>query len=210
MQFLNQFPALFNMLIRFFDILFSLIGLILISPFFIIICIIVLLDSKGSIFYIQKRVGKNNIDFNLLKFRTMYSGSDKSGLLTIGNNDKRITSSGYFLRKYKLDELPQLINVLLGEMSIVGPRPEVRKYVDLYSEEQKKILNIRPGVTDYASVEYFSENEILKNSDNPEQIYVNEILPKKIKLNLKYIDNPNPKKYFSIIYLTAKAVFTKQ
>jgi lipopolysaccharide/colanic/teichoic acid biosynthesis glycosyltransferase len=198
------------MLIRFFDILFSLIGLILISPFFIIICIIVLLDSKGSIFYIQKRVGKNNIDFNLLKFRTMYSGSDKSGLLTIGNNDKRITSSGYFLRKYKLDELPQLINVLLGEMSIVGPRPEVRKYVDLYSEEQKKILNIRPGVTDYASVEYFSENEILKNSDNPEQIYVNEILPKKIKLNLKYIDNPNPKKYFSIIYLTAKAVFTKQ
>lgn len=158
-------------------------------PLFVILSILIVLDSKGGIFYRQVRVGKNNKDFKILKFRTMYSDSDKKGLLTIGNKDNRITRSGYYLRKYKLDELPQLFNVLKGEMSFVGPRPEVRKYVDLYDETQKKVLQVKPGITDYASIEYRNENEILSKSNNPEQTYINEIMPAKLKLNLKYIED---------------------
>src|SRR5450759_5028877 len=130
-------------MIRFFDLLFSLFGLILMLPFFLIISIAVVIGSRGGIFYIQERVGKNNRNFRLVKFRTMRSGADKQGGLTIGAHDSRITNTGFFLRKYKLDELPQLINVLKGEMSLVGPRPELRKYVDFYSEEQKKVLGVR-------------------------------------------------------------------
>lgn len=138
----------------------------------------------------QTRVGKNNKDFKLFKFRSMTVGSDKKGLLTIGN-DSRITKVGSFIRKYKLDEFAQLINVLKGDMSLVGPRPEVRKYVNLYNEEQLKVLNIKPGITDYASLEYFDENELLGASQNPEETYIKEVMPHKLELNKKYLENPN-------------------
>lgn len=146
-----------------------------------------MLDSRGGIFYRQVRVGKNNKDFFLLKFRTMQSGADKKGLLTVGSKDSRVTRVGYYLRKYKLDELPQLFNVLFGGMSLVGPRPEVRKYVDLYNQEQQQVLSVKPGITDYASIEYSNENEILAKAENPEQTYITEIMPHKLLLNLKYI-----------------------
>lgn len=172
---------------RFFDFVASGLGLLILLPLFILLALAVKLGSKGPIFYTQQRVGKNGIDFGLFKFRTMYSGSDKKGLITIGAKDNRITSTGYFLRKYKLDELPQLLNVLIGDMSIVGPRPEVRKYVEMYTPEQQKVLNVRPGLTDYASLEYFNENEILGNSENPDKTYVEEVMPAKLNLNLKYV-----------------------
>ncbi|MBL7933996.1 MAG: sugar transferase [Bacteroidia bacterium] len=175
------------MLKRLFDILSSLIGLIVLFPFLVLIGFWVAFSSKGGVFYLQERVGKNNKDFKLFKFRTMYTNSDKKGLLTVGDRDSRITSAGYFLRKYKLDELPQLLNVLLGDMSMVGPRPEVRKYVDMYTEEQKQVLNVKPGITDYASLRYFNENELLAKSQDPEQTYITEVMPAKLKLNRKYI-----------------------
>jgi len=176
---------------RLFDIVMSLIGLIILLPFFMLIAIWILLDSRGGVFYRQSRVGKNGIDFHLWKFRSMRPDSDQKGLLTVGGRDPRITRSGYFLRKYKLDELPQLINVLSGDMSFVGPRPEVRKYVDLYSAEQRKVLEVRPGITDLASLEYFEENELLARSSDPEKTYIEEIMPAKLKLNLQYIARAN-------------------
>lgn len=172
---------------RLFDILVSLAGLLILSPVFLIIILLVSLGSRGGVFYLQQRVGKNNKDFKLFKFRTMHTGSDKKGLLTVGGRDPRITSTGYYLRRYKLDELPQLLNVFFGTMSLVGPRPEVRKYVDLYNEEQKKVLLVKPGITDYASLEYFSENDLLAKSANPEETYIHEIMPAKLELNKKYI-----------------------
>lgn len=172
---------------RIFDIVFSFIGLVLLLPFFIIIALLIVIDSPGGVFYKQARVGKNGIDFYLFKFRSMRTGADKKGLLTVGGRDSRITRMGYFIRKYKIDELPQLLNVFLGDMSLVGPRPEVRKYVDLYNEEQKQVLSVKPGITDYASIEYSNENEILGKAENPEQVYIDEIMPAKLKLNLKYI-----------------------
>ncbi len=172
---------------RIFDILFSIIGLALLMPIFLLLALLILLDSKGGIFYKQIRVGKNGKDFLLLKFRSMKTDADKKGLLTVGGNDSRITRIGYYIRKYKLDELPQLINVLKDDMSLVGPRPEVRKYVSLYNSEQQKVLNIKPGITDYASIEFSNENEILGKVSNPEQVYINEIMPAKLQLNLKYI-----------------------
>lgn len=194
---------------RLFDIVFCLCGLTILAPVFIIIAIIIKLSSKGPVFYIQKRVGQYNIDFSLLKFRTMAIGADKSGLLTVGSKDSRITSVGYFLRKYKLDELPQLINVLLGNMSLVGPRPEVRKYVDLYNQEQAEILNVKPGITDYASIEYFEENDLLAKSDNPEQTYIEKILPSKITLNKKYISKSGIMTDVKILYLTLKKILIR-
>lgn len=161
--------------------------LILLAPLFIFIAIRIKLDSKGSVFYKQVRVGLNGKDFGIYKFRTMFVGSDKKGLLTVGGNDSRITRPGIFLRKYKLDELPQLINVFFGDMSIVGPRPEVRKYVDLYSKEQLQVLSVKPGITDYASIEYSKENEILAKATDPEATYIHEIMPAKLALNQKYI-----------------------
>ncbi|HXD94385.1 MAG TPA: sugar transferase [Bacteroidia bacterium] len=177
------------MLKRVFDIVCSLIGIIIliVIPVFIVIPLLIILDSKGGIFYRQIRVGKGNKDFFLLKFRTMQSGADKKGLLTVGSKDSRVTRIGFYLRKYKLDELPQLFNVLFGRMSLVGPRPEVRKYVDLYNKEQQQVLTVKPGITDYASIEYANENEILAKAENPEQTYINEIMPHKLLLNLKYI-----------------------
>lgn len=173
---------------RLFDIISSLIGLGLFSPFFILICVLILVTSKGGIFYSQIRVGKGKKDFKLLKFRTMKPGSDKAGQITVGTNDSRITRVGIFLRKFKFDEIPQLINVIKGEMSIVGPRPEVPKYVNLYSEEQLKILTVRPGLTDLASIEFINENELLGKAKNPEKEYVEVIMPKKLALNIQYID----------------------
>jgi lipopolysaccharide/colanic/teichoic acid biosynthesis glycosyltransferase len=172
---------------RIFDLVLSAIFLILLAPLFIFIAIRIKLDSKGPVFYKQVRVGFNGKDFGIYKFRTMFVGSDKKGLLTVGGNDARITTPGLFLRKYKLDELPQLINVFFGDMSIVGPRPEVRKYVDLYSKEQLQVLSVKPGITDYASIEYSKENEILAKATDPEATYINEIMPAKLALNQKYI-----------------------
>jgi lipopolysaccharide/colanic/teichoic acid biosynthesis glycosyltransferase len=160
------------------------------------------LDSKGSVFYIQKRVGRKNIEFGLYKFRSMKPDADKQGLLTVGGRDPRITNSGYFIRKYKLDELPQLLNVLIGDMSLVGPRPEVRKYVNYYSTKQLEILNIRPGITDLASIKYKNENEILGKSIDPEKTYIQEIMPHKLELNREFIENPTIIKYITIIFRT--------
>ena len=184
------------------DILFSLIGLICLFPFFIFISFFIFITSKGGVFFVQLRVGKNNKDFKLYKFRTMFLNSDNKGLLTVGNNDKRITKLGYYLRKNKLDELPQLINVLNGTMSIVGPRPEVRKYVNLYNSEQKSILDVKPGITDFASLMYYNENEILANSVNPEQTYINEIMPIKLELNKQYINEMSLFTDLKIIFKT--------
>jgi lipopolysaccharide/colanic/teichoic acid biosynthesis glycosyltransferase len=174
---------------RIFDIFFSILGLIFIFPILIIIGLIIKLDSKGNAFYLQERIGKNGKPFKIYKFRTMYLNSDKKGMLSLGKNDNRITKIGHFLRKFKLDELPQLINVLKGEMSFVGPRPEVQKYVDLYTKEQLKILNVKPGITDLASIHFFEEEQLLGKSHNPEKTYITEILPKKIKLNKEYLKN---------------------
>lgn len=192
---------------RIIDILLSLIGLIILSPFFIIISLAILLDSRGGVFYLQTRVGKNNTDFKLFKFRTMSVGSDKKGLLTVGARDTRITKTGYFLRKYKLDELPQLINVFIGNMSLVGPRPEVRKYVDLYTAEQLKVLSVKPGITDVASYTYFSESELLSQSDNPEKTYIEVVMPDKLKINLEYIRERTILTDFGIIFKTIYRIF---
>ena len=173
---------------RLFDIFFSLFGIIILSPILLLICLLIILDSKGGIFFKQIRVGKGNKDFNIFKFRTMKTDSEKKGFLTIGNKDNRITKVGYYLRKYKLDEFPQLINVLKGDMSIVGPRPEVRKYVDMYNEQQLKVLSVRPGLTDFASIEYMNESELLSKSDKPEETYISEIMPAKLSINLIYIE----------------------
>lgn len=178
----------------------------LLSPIFLIVIFSIYLDSKGGAFYRQVRVGKDGFDFNLFKFRSMHIGAEKKGLITIGGRDPRITTVGYYIRKYKLDELPQLMNVFLGDMSVVGPRPEVRKYVDLYSDEQMKVLSVRPGISDYASVEYIDENEILGKADNPDKIYVEDIMPEKIKYNMKYINNKSLKEYFKIIIITLKMI----
>lgn len=189
-------------MIRFFDIVFSFLGIVLLSPLFVIVYVLIVLESKGGGFYKQKRVGLDGVDFELFKFRSMATGSDKKGLITVGGNDSRITKVGLFIRKYKIDELPQLFNVLIGEMSLVGPRPEVRKYVDLYSIAQQEVLSVRPGITDYASIEYSNENELLGAAVDPEKVYIEEIMPAKIILNLKYIQNKNLKEYFKIIFLT--------
>jgi len=177
------------MIKRLMDIFFSLIGLIVLSPLFLVVALIIVLDSKGGVFYKQTRVGKNGKDFKLFKFRSMAVGADKKGLLTVGGNDSRITKPGYFIRKYKIDELPQLINVFIGDMSLVGPRPEVRKYVELYNQEQQKVLFVQPGITDYASLTYINENELLGTSSDPEKTYIEQVMPEKLKLNLKYIED---------------------
>ena len=189
-------------MIRFFDFILSLVGLVVLAPIFIVLAIWIKIDSNGPVFYKQVRVGQNGIDFGLFKFRSMVVDADKKGLITVGGRDPRITRSGYFIRKYKLDELPQLINVLLGDMSLVGPRPEVRKYVELYTDEQQKVLSVKPGITDYASIEYMDENEILGKSTDPEKTYIEEIMPEKIKYNMKYIKNRSLIEYFKIIFLT--------
>jgi len=193
-------------MIRFFDLLISFSVLLLLLPFFLVICIIIIVDSRGGAFYRQWRVGKDGKEFELIKFRTMVSGAQNLGGLTIGARDSRITKSGFFLRRYKLDELPQLINVLAGDMSLVGPRPEIRKYVDLYTPEQRSILSVKPGITDWASIEYISENEILGNANDPEKEYIGVVLPAKIRLNRRYIENRGLREYFKILFITARKI----
>jgi len=187
---------------RLFDILSSFVILTLFSPIGIIVAIAIAFSSKGGVFYIQERVGKNQKPFGLLKFRTMAIGSDGKGKLTVGANDNRITSVGRTLRKFKLDEFPQFINVLFGQMSIVGPRPEVKEYVDLYTKEQLAVLNVKPGITDLASLEYFNENELLGKSKDPQKTYIEEVMPAKLQLNKEYLSNPSLRNDIKIMWRT--------
>lgn len=193
-------------MIRFFDIIFSALGLIVLLPVFAAICLKIKIGSKGGCFFIQERIGKDGKPFGLYKFRTMRIGADSEGLLTVGEHDARITRVGYFLRKTKMDELPQLWNVLKGDMSLVGPRPEVRKYVELYTDEQRKVLRVRPGITDYASIEYVNENELLSKAEDPDRTYIEEVMPDKIKLNMRYLEHYTVSEYFKIIFLTFKSL----
>lgn len=195
------------MIKRIFDIFISVFLLILLSPLFFIFSVWIKFDSKGPVFYKQERIGKDFKTFFIYKFRTMFLNSDEKGLLTIGELDNRITNSGAFLRKYKLDELPQLFNVLRNDMSLVGPRPEVRKYVNLYSDEQKKVLRIKPGITDWASMHYADENRLLAQYDNPEKVYIEEVMPAKLKLNLEYIRRQSFTGDLRIIGATVKQIF---
>lgn len=194
---------------RIFDIVCSGLGLMLLSPLFIVLAIWIKLDSKGPVFYKQIRAGRHNKDFTLYKFRSMRMGSDKKGLITIGGRDPRVTKSGYYIRKYKLDELPQLINVFLGEMSLVGPRPEVRHYVDLYNDEQLIVLSIRPGITDMASIRYRNENELLESVENPEQYYREVIMQDKLRINMEYIENASLWFDIKLILSTLKEIVKK-
>ncbi len=189
-------------MIRFFDILLSSIGLILLSPLLLLVYVLVRTESKGPGFYSQKRIGKDGVPFRLYKFRSMRRGSDKGHLITVGGRDSRITKVGYYIRKYKIDELPQLWNVLTGDMSLVGPRPEVERYVRLYTPEQRIVLSVKPGITDYASIAFSNENELLGQAKDPEEMYVNEIMPKKIEYNLNFINNRTLVEYFKIIFMT--------
>lgn len=189
---------------RLFDVVCSFFGLLVLSPLFVFLSLWVVLGSKGGVFYKQKRVGRFNKDFTLYKFRSMRVGSDKKGLLTIGGKDSRVTKAGFFIRKYKLDELPQLLNVLKGDMSFVGPRPEVRKYVDMYTERQLKVLDVRPGITDLASIKYRNENDLLAAADNPEQYYIDVVMQDKLALNLQYIET---RSFFGDIKLIFRTIF---
>lgn len=172
---------------RLFDIVSSGLGLLILSPLFLVLAVWIKCDSPGPVFYRQVRVGRNNKDFKLYKFRSMQVGADKKGLITVGGHDSRVTRSGYFIRKYKLDEFPQLINVFIGDMSIVGPRPEVRKYVDLYTPEQMHVLDVRPGITSLASIRYRNENELLEEVDDPDKYYREVIMQDKLKIDLEYV-----------------------
>ena len=193
------------MLKRIFDITLSLFGLIILLPFMLIIAILIKIDSKGPVFFKQIRVTKNGKEFKIFKYRTMRVGSDKYSQITVGKDD-RITKIGSFLRKYKLDEIPQLINVLIGDMSLVGPRPEVPKYVALYTDEQKEILKVRAGITDYASIEFSDENDLLASEEDPEKAYIEKIMPKKIELNKKYLSEITILTDIKIILLTIKKI----
>lgn len=193
---------------RFFDILVSGLGILVLSPILILIAFLIKLNDSGDVLYLQKRVGQFGSEFKIFKFRTMIPNADKFGSLTIGDKDNRITSIGKILRKTKLDELPQLINVLIGNMSLVGPRPEVKEYVKLYSKEQKDILKHKPGITDYASIYYRNESSILGSSDNPKKKYIEEIMPHKITLNKKYFENASVFEDIKVIFLTIKEVIT--
>lgn len=174
---------------RLFDIIASGLGLIVLGPLFLILAIWIKLDSKGPVFYRQVRVGRNNIDFRIFKFRSMRVGADKGSLVTIGGRDPRVTRSGYWIRKFKLDELPQLINVFIGDMSLVGPRPEVRHYVDYWTPEQMHVLDVRPGITDPASIKFRNENELMEQAEDPEKYYIEVIMQEKLKLYLEYVEN---------------------
>ncbi len=187
---------------RLFDIVCSFFGLVFLSWLFVFVALWVGLSSKGGVFYRQRRVGRCNRDFTIYKFRSMRVNSDRQGLLTIGGRDGRITKAGVFIRKYKLDELPQLFNVLRGDMSFVGPRPEVRKYVELYTEEQKKVLTVRPGITSLSSIKYRNENEILSRNDNPEQYYIDVIMQDKLAIELDYLEQRSLLTDIKVIFQT--------
>lgn len=192
---------------RIFDISITLPALLVLSPLLLLIALLIKADSAGPVLYLQERIGKNRIPFFIYKFRTMHVDADKKGLLTVGGRDPRVTRIGYGLRKYKLDELPQLLNVLAGTMSLVGPRPEVKKYVDLYTGEQLKVLSITPGITDYASIAFSDENERLARSSQPEHTYIREIMPAKLQLNLKYLEEQSLMTDVKIILRTIRKIF---
>lgn len=192
---------------RIFDIVASGCGLIVLSPLFLILAIWIKLDSKGPVFYRQVRVGRNNMDFRIFKFRSMKEGADQGSLVTIGGHDSRITRSGYILRRFKLDELPQLINVFVGDMSLVGPRPEVRHYVNYWTPEQMQVLDVRPGITDPASIRFRNENDLLDKAENPEEYYINVIMQEKIRLYLEYVGNHSLWYDIKLIFQTIKVIF---
>ena len=194
---------------RLFDIILSSLGLLILSPIFAIVAIWIKLDSSGPIFYRQVRVGRYNQDFRIYKFRSMRVGSDKGSLVTIGGRDPRITTSGYFIRKFKIDELPQLINVLIGDMSLVGPRPEVRHYVNYWTPEQMHVLDVRPGITDPASIKFRNENELLEKAEDPEKYYIEVIMQEKIRLYLEYVNQHNLFYDLKIIFQTFWAIIAK-
>jgi len=190
-----------------FDRVAALIGILVLSPLFIAVAIAITLDSRGGVFFIQTRIGKNSKPFGLYKFRTMRPFAEKEGKLTVGNNDPRITRVGSSLRKYKIDELPQLFNVINGTMNLVGPRPEVAEYVEHYTDEQRKVLSVKPGITDYASLLYFNENEELAKSSNPREAYLKEIMPAKLSLNMEYIERKSFGEDLRIIFKTIGKIF---
>ncbi|MBP3253565.1 MAG: sugar transferase [Bacteroidales bacterium] len=191
---------------RLFDIVFSLLGLIATCWLFALIALAIKISSKGGVFYKQYRVGKDNKDFLLYKFRSMRIGADKGPLITVGGKDPRVTRIGYYIRKYKLDELPQLINVLKGDMSFVGPRPEVRYYVDMYNDTQRRVLDVRPGITDPASIAYRNENELLARQSDPQQYYIDVIMPDKLRINAQYLQNRTLLSDIKVIFRTFAAI----
>ena len=194
---------------RLFDIVASGCGLLVLSPLFLVVAIWIKLDSRGPVFYRQVRVGYKNKDFRIFKFRSMRIGADKGSLVTIGGRDPRITRSGYFIRKYKLDELPQLINVFIGDMSLVGPRPEVRHYVEYWTPEQMHVLDVRPGITDPASIKFRNENELMGMAEDPEDYYINVIMQEKIKLYLEYVENASFMYDLMLIFKTFKVIISE-
>lgn len=195
---------------RLFDILASGCGLLVLSSIFIIVGIWIKLDSPGPVFYRQTRVGRHNKDFRIFKFRSMRVGSDKGSLVTIGGRDPRVTRSGYFIRKFKIDELPQLINVFTGDMSLVGPRPEVRHYVNYWTPEQMRVLDVRPGITDPASIRFRNENELLEKAQDPERYYIDVIMQEKIKLYLEYVEKSSFWYDIKLIFQTFKVIITER
>ena len=194
---------------RLFDMVASGCGLLVLSPVWLVVAIWIKLDSRGPVFYRQVRVGYKNRNFRIFKFRSMRMGADKGSLVTIGGRDPRITRSGYFIRKYKLDELPQLINVFVGDMSLVGPRPEVRHYVDYWTPEQMHVLDVRPGITDPASIKFRNENELMGQAENPEEYYIRVIMQEKIKLYLEYVENASFLYDLKLIFKTFKAIISE-
>ncbi len=194
---------------RLFDIIASGLGLIVLSPLFAVLAVWIKADSKGPVFYRQTRVGRNNRDFRLYKFRSMRPDSDKLGLITVGGHDPRVTRSGYYIRKYKLDEFPQLINVFIGNMSLVGPRPEVRKYVDMYTPEQMRVLTVRPGITSLASIRYRNENDILAAAKDPDHCYIEQVMPDKLAIDLEYVDRATLWNDIRLIFSTFREIIVK-
>ena len=184
-------------------------GLLCLSPLFLVLAVWIKCDSPGPVFYRQTRVGRGNRDFRLFKFRSMRPDSDRLGLITIGGHDPRVTRSGYYIRKYKLDEFPQLINVFLGDMSLVGPRPEVRKYVDLYTPEQMRVLDVRPGITSLASIRYRNENDILAAADDPDRAYIEQVMPDKLAIDLEYVGKANLRSDIALIFSTFREIRAK-
>lgn len=195
---------------RIFDIIISGCGLIFLSPLFLILSIWIKIDSRGPVFYRQVRVGRKNKDFCIFKFRSMRVGSDKGSLVTIGGHDPRVTKSGYYIRKYKFDEFPQLINVFIGDMSLVGPRPEVRHYVDYWTPDQMRVLDVRPGITDSASIKFRNENELMEKAKDPEDYYINMIMQEKIRLYLEYVQNASFFYDIKLIFKTFKVIIMER
>lgn len=194
---------------RLFDIVASGLGLVALSPLFLVLAVWIKADSRGPVFYRQTRVGRHNRDFRLFKFRSMRPDSDKLGLITVGGRDPRVTRSGYYIRKYKLDEFPQLINVFVGDMSLVGPRPEVRRYVDMYTPEQMRVLDVRPGITSLASIRYRNENDILAAASDPERAYIEQVMPDKLAIDLEYVERASLATDIVLIFRTFKEIITK-